>query len=178
MVNPSNSGSGADSDYLSGWKEIAGYLRKGVRTVQRWERVHGLPVHRVGTDSEIVFARRAELDLWLDSFSRVARPDNARTLQHCLLWHGRTFLLPEGETVLGRATDVDVQILLPSVSRRHARISIRGAEATLEDLESTHGTWCGSVKLKATVPLASGDEIRLGTAGIVYRLVRPEDTTA
>ena len=30
---------------FSSWKEIAAYLGKGVRTVQRWEAVLGLPVH-------------------------------------------------------------------------------------------------------------------------------------
>jgi hypothetical protein len=30
---------------LNGWKEIAAYVGKGVRTVQRWEKAHGLPVH-------------------------------------------------------------------------------------------------------------------------------------
>ena len=49
----------ADPDRLNGWKEIAGFLGKGVRTVQRWERELGLPVHRLGREGgEIVFAFR------------------------------------------------------------------------------------------------------------------------
>jgi hypothetical protein len=50
---------------LSGWKEIACYLHRGVRTVQRWELL-ALPVHRVranGTSSP-VFAFAGELDAW------------------------------------------------------------------------------------------------------------------
>jgi DNA-binding transcriptional regulator YiaG len=35
-----------DSTVLSSWKDIAQYLGKGVRTVQRWERHLGLPVRR------------------------------------------------------------------------------------------------------------------------------------
>jgi hypothetical protein len=31
---------------LDSWKEIALFLRRGVRTVQRWERTEGLPVRR------------------------------------------------------------------------------------------------------------------------------------
>src|SRR4051812_33630088 len=34
------------SNTLQSWKEIAAYLKRGVRTVQRWERSHGLPVRR------------------------------------------------------------------------------------------------------------------------------------
>ena len=33
-------------DRLDSWKEIASYLKRGVRTVRRWEREEGLPVHR------------------------------------------------------------------------------------------------------------------------------------
>src|SRR5262252_10648820 len=33
-------------DCLDSWKEIASYLRRGVRTVKRWEKEEGLPVHR------------------------------------------------------------------------------------------------------------------------------------
>ena len=33
-------------DRLDSWKEIAAYLNRGVRTVRRWEREEGLPVHR------------------------------------------------------------------------------------------------------------------------------------
>jgi len=37
----------ADSkDRLDSWKEIAAFLNRGVRTVQRWEASEGLPVHR------------------------------------------------------------------------------------------------------------------------------------
>ena len=48
------------------WKEIAAYLRKGVRTVQRWERQYGLPVQRPNAkDRGIVRASRRELDHWM-----------------------------------------------------------------------------------------------------------------
>jgi len=54
------------SQFLSGWKEIANYLGKGVRTVQRYERHMGLPVRRpAGRSSGSVVATRAELDAWV-----------------------------------------------------------------------------------------------------------------
>jgi hypothetical protein len=50
---------------LGSWKEIANYLGKGVRTVQRWERCSGLPVHRPsGSSKGVVIAFPAELDRW------------------------------------------------------------------------------------------------------------------
>jgi hypothetical protein len=38
---------GAEKPRLDSWKEIASYLGRGVRTVQRWECEEGLPVHRL-----------------------------------------------------------------------------------------------------------------------------------
>ncbi len=52
-------------DKLDSWKEIAGYLRRDVRTVMRWEEARGLPVHRLpGGQKPGVYALRSELDVW------------------------------------------------------------------------------------------------------------------
>jgi adenylate cyclase len=52
-------------DRLDSWKEIAAYLNRGTRTVQRWEREEGLPVHRLQHDKlGSVYAFRSELDSW------------------------------------------------------------------------------------------------------------------
>jgi hypothetical protein len=51
---------------LSGWKEIAEYLGKGVRTVQRYEEDGGLPVRRPsGHANGSVIATTRELDAWI-----------------------------------------------------------------------------------------------------------------
>jgi hypothetical protein len=51
---------------LDSWKEIAAYLGRDLRTVRRWEKEKGLPVHRVpGGERQAVFAYRAEIDAWL-----------------------------------------------------------------------------------------------------------------
>jgi hypothetical protein len=52
--------------YLSGWKDIARYLGRGVRTVQRYERESGLPVRRLtGALRPSVVATKVELDAWM-----------------------------------------------------------------------------------------------------------------
>ncbi len=52
--------------FLSGWKEIANYLGKGVRTVQRYEMQLQLPVRRpAGRAWGSVVATKAELDAWV-----------------------------------------------------------------------------------------------------------------
>ena len=55
-----------EPQFLSGWKEIANYLGKGVRTVQRYERELGLPVRRpAGKPTGSVVATKVELDAWV-----------------------------------------------------------------------------------------------------------------
>jgi hypothetical protein len=51
---------------LTSWKEIALYMGKGVRTVQRWEKDFGLPVRRPqDSDKKAVLARPCDLDAWI-----------------------------------------------------------------------------------------------------------------
>jgi Tol biopolymer transport system component len=94
MPADSNSAIPAD-DRLDSWKEIATYLRKGVRTVQRWERTDGLPVRRLGQDrAGSVFAYKTELDAWWETRSRRAAPE----------------------------TDVEPAALMPPAARRWRRL--------------------------------------------------------
>jgi hypothetical protein len=51
---------------LNSWKEIARYLGRGVRTVQRWERM-GLPVRRFKDGRSPVIADTHDVDVWLRS---------------------------------------------------------------------------------------------------------------
>jgi hypothetical protein len=51
--------------YLDSWKEIAVYLNRTVRTVQRWEKLEGLPVHRHRHQKgSSVIAFRDQVDHW------------------------------------------------------------------------------------------------------------------
>jgi hypothetical protein len=53
---------------LTSWKDIARYLGKGVRTVQRWERKLGLPVCRATQERKsVVLAVPEEIDRWVQS---------------------------------------------------------------------------------------------------------------
>jgi TolB-like protein/tetratricopeptide (TPR) repeat protein len=55
------------ADRLESWKEIAAYLRRGVRTAVRWEKEEGLPVHRhVHHTLGSVYALKSELEAWRD----------------------------------------------------------------------------------------------------------------
>jgi hypothetical protein len=53
-------------EFLVGWKQIADYLGLGVRTVQRYERLHGLPVrHLENKARSSAIATKIELDAWI-----------------------------------------------------------------------------------------------------------------
>ena len=54
------------SERLDGWKAIAGYLDRDIRTVQRWEASEQLPVHRLEHRQRAsAYAFTGELDEWV-----------------------------------------------------------------------------------------------------------------
>lgn len=68
------------------------------------------------------------------------------------------------DVVLGRDLSADVVLTDPSgqLSRRHARIVIRGTEAVLEDLMSTNGTFVNGERLDGRRRLHDGDLLQVG----------------
>ena len=80
------------------------------------------------------------------------------------------FELHSGENVLGREGDVAVLLPLKTVSRRHARIIVSSDTVMLEDLGSKNGTHLNGRQIDAPVVLADGDEIRLGSVPLVFRV--------
>lgn len=65
---------------LVSWKEIASFLDRAERTVRRWERERGLPVHRVpGGERGGVYAYPNELTNWLKGKSSELEADDRPT---------------------------------------------------------------------------------------------------
>ena len=66
-ASPQSVGSLKDCDRLDSWKQIANYMNRTVRTVQRWEAEEHLPVHRRvhgPMNRHPVHAYKSELDQW------------------------------------------------------------------------------------------------------------------
>ena len=64
-------------DRLDSWKKIASYLKRDVRTVQRWEQREAMPVHRHLHDKiGSVYAFRSEIDAWWESRRTRLTPDD------------------------------------------------------------------------------------------------------
>lgn len=68
-----HTGTQAPSRLFTSWKEIALYLGKGVRTVQRWERELNLPVRRPGNGKHVVLATADDLESWVAQLQRPPR---------------------------------------------------------------------------------------------------------
>ena len=69
-------------DRLDSWKEIAAYLKRDVKTVQRWEKRESMPVHRhVHDKMGSVYAFRTELEAWARN-RRLSEPEESQTAVH------------------------------------------------------------------------------------------------
>ena len=63
---------------LLSWKEIAAYLKRDIRTAQRWEKLEGLPVHRHQHDERgTAYAYSGEIDRWLEARTLRSRINEA-----------------------------------------------------------------------------------------------------
>jgi TolB-like protein len=74
-----NGTSGGDRK-LESWKEIAAFFDRDLRTVIRWEKDLGLPVHRYpGKAKGRVYAMTSELRAWADGPRKAALESNGQT---------------------------------------------------------------------------------------------------
>jgi DNA-binding winged helix-turn-helix (wHTH) protein len=88
-----------------------------------------------------------------------------------LVWDSHHVGIGQGESVVGRDSDLPVCLDSPTVSRRHARIVIAGEEAILEDLGSKNGTYLNNQRLVSAARLKHGDQIRFGGILCSFRAV-------
>jgi pSer/pThr/pTyr-binding forkhead associated (FHA) protein len=87
-------------------------------------------------------------------------------------YQGGTVPLRDGrDVVVGRSNHVDLVLADDMVSRKHARISVRGGEVTIQDLGSTNGVFVNGEKVKKA-RLREGDRILIGAS--ILKLVAAE----
>lgn len=145
----------SDVRILNSWKEISSYIGRGVRTVQRWEELYGLPVHRAaGKDRSAVYAMSDELDAWLrlgkmhgqPAPKREASLECAQRVEELL---SRSRLLVRQLREL-RRTSTEVRSRLRSKAARHPELQ--------DELTAA------SFRLGAAVEDATGPSLQAGAA--------------
>jgi hypothetical protein len=99
------------------------------------------------------------------------------SVKYWLVWEARQIALADGENIVAGAPDASVWIDAAGVSRHHARIRRDGDAATLEDLGSKNGTYVKGRRVSAPARLADGDQIRLGSVVITFRIPAPVGST-
>lgn len=103
----------ASSEILNSWKEIAHYLNRGVRTVQRWEAELRMPVRRPrGRGRSAVLAMRSELDSWVKSCPMEATGQLS------------PYKVPKVELELLRASTLELHRLRHEVSRSYGQLAV------------------------------------------------------
>jgi DNA-binding winged helix-turn-helix (wHTH) protein len=111
------------------------------------------------------------------ALSDETRPAAARSDVAVLIWNGQELTLRVGDNVIGRHSDADVVIRSTGISRRHATLRLSLGGATIRDLGSKNGTFVGTASAAEEMPVRDGDELRLGSILLTFRLVGGDDTT-
>jgi DNA-binding winged helix-turn-helix (wHTH) protein len=96
------------------------------------------------------------------AFCCAVRPAASHEASAWLTCGGAERPLRAGRNVIGRGRGADVQLDHPSISRRHAVITVVQNAATLEDLGSKNGTSVATVPVSGVVLIPDGSEIVFG----------------
>jgi pSer/pThr/pTyr-binding forkhead associated (FHA) protein len=95
--------------------------------------------------------------------------DAGRQVANCRLTRGtHAFALQNGENLIGRDPNVHVFLDHPSVSRRHARISVTAGRVALEDLNSRNGTCVDGHGITSPTELHDGNIIGVGPITLTF----------
>lgn len=73
--------------------------------------------------------------------------------------------------VAGRLNDAGITLTEGHPSRQHAKFSVSGVEAKLEDLGSANGTFVNDQRISGAVVLRSGDKVRFDVEEFEFRVV-------
>lgn len=123
---------------LTSWKDIARYMGKGVRTVQRWEQDFGLPIRRpLGSSKKAILARPHDLDAWValrcSSRSEIFAPNGADAPS----------TRPSSPVSLGALSALNAQIQTSRLLRQSNRLLMDEIHSALDRLR---------IELEAAIP--------------------------
>lgn len=91
-------------------------------------------------------------------------------------YEGGEFPLEDGKDIIvGRSSELDMVLVEEMVSRKHAKITVRRGNITIEDLGSTNGSFVNGERIHQA-ELHEGDRILIGTS--ILKVVSDVATTA
>jgi pSer/pThr/pTyr-binding forkhead associated (FHA) protein len=89
---------------------------------------------------------------------------------------GGSYRLRQGVLTIGRGPANPIQIVHPSVSRRHAQLRLVAAQYIITDLMSRNGTYVNSQRISEPTALNNGDVVQVGDIVALYLIGKgPED---
>jgi len=72
---------------------------------------------------------------------------------------------------LGRDSDNHIVVADQATSRRHALIQRKGETYSIDDLDSSNGTWVNRNRVSGRHPLEDGDAIHIGDTRLIFQIV-------
>jgi len=79
----------------------------------------------------------------------------------------QTMKLTNNNVVIGRTSDNEIELNYPNVSRHHSKISYANESYSIEDLESTNGTYVNGISIAKCI-LHPNDVIQVGDTHMFY----------
>jgi PAS domain S-box-containing protein len=131
---------------LASWKEIAAFMQREVRTVQRWEQTRGLPVHRTpGAPRASIYAYTDELEEWLRSPKLIQDHVDLNVFLQVFLKSPDAMWLLDDKRVICDVNDAACRML------GAARGDLLGKKADefVEDAESVPQRWSSLMRHKS-----------------------------
>lgn len=145
--------------------------RLGIKRRSIWRRLkEGIRISRLTT--QFVYRREVTSDM------RVHEGEAAQRRFILKIQLGGELIereLTDGEYLIGSSPEADIQIADPNryISRRHARIIVRGGELFIVDLGSTNGTFVNGRQIEPGEEVKVGTDDRIELADIPVRIHRP-----
>lgn len=72
------------------------------------------------------------------------------------------YTFEDGEFVIGRSQQADIQLAADNVSRRHARVFTDEGRCYIEDLKAANGVWVNGRRIHAVTELPRSAQVRIG----------------
>ncbi len=102
--------------------------------------------------------------------SREAKTAETHAVLRVCYIPGEWSVVDKDEFLIGRSRNCDLVVKCPTVSRTHCKVTKRGAEYFLEDLESAGGIWLGEEVMRAPTRITNHDRFRIGDQTLEFEL--------